>query len=212
MGPATLAEVASEKGLYLIHFSTDFVFDGTKHTPYHECDHPSPLSQYGQTKYAGEIAIKKSGCRSIIIRTAWLYSIYGNNFVKTMIRLGYEHDELKVVYDQIGTPTAAEDLAEAVMKILPQLDKTPRYGEVFHFTDKGQCSRMEFAQKIMEKYRLECEILPISTEEFGSKANRPKYSVLEKSLIQKTFGVKVPRWEVSLSKVLRTLEKMEEEK
>lgn len=210
MGPANLAQTAAEKDLYLIHFSTDFVFNGEKTTPYHECDRPAPLSQYGKTKYAGEIAIKKSGCRSIIIRTAWLYSIYGKNFVKTMIKLGYENDELKVVYDQVGCPTSAEDLAAAVMHIIPQLDARPRYGEVFHFTDEGHCSRAEFAAKIMEKYRLECDILPISSEEYGSVAKRPKYSVLEKSLIRNTFGVKVPRWEMSLGKVLRTLEKMEE--
>ena len=150
-GPMCLAAAAARHGIYLIHISTDFVFDGKKRTPYHESDRPSPLSEYGRTKLAGELAVKRSGCLSIIIRTAWLYSPYGKkNFVRTMIEKGLDEYELNVVFDQVGTPTYARDLAEAILHILPQLDTVPRYGEVFHYSDEGSCSRAEFADKIMK--------------------------------------------------------------
>ncbi|HIZ85912.1 MAG TPA: dTDP-4-dehydrorhamnose reductase [Candidatus Coprenecus stercoravium] len=203
-GPMNLAAAAAEHGAWLVHVSTDFVFDGEKRSPYHESDRPAPLSGYGRTKLAGEIAVKKSGCLSIIIRTSWLYSPYGKkNFVKTMIAKGLEEDFIDVVNDQTGTPTYARDLAEAILHILPQLDGFPRYGEVFHYSDEGSCTWAGFADKIMKLRRLECEINPVSSSEYHSAAARPAYSVLDKSLIRTAFGVKVPLWERSLSKAIR---------
>ncbi len=203
-GPMNLAEAAARHGIYLVHISTDFVFDGTKTSPYHETDRPSPISEYGRTKLAGEIAVKRSGCLSVIIRTSWLYSPMGKrNFVRTMLRLGEEEEFIKVVYDQKGTPTYARDLAEAILHILPQLDATPRYGEVFHYSDEGSCSKAEWAQKIMTLEHPDCDVVPVASTEFPSPAKRPAYSVLDKSLIKTVFGVKVPLWERSLSKAIR---------
>ena len=203
-GPMNLAAAAARHGLYLIHISTDFVFDGTRTSPYHESDRPAPLSEYGRTKLAGEIAVKRSGCLSIIIRTAWLYSPFGKkNFVRTILNLGEEEDFIKAVYDQKGTPTYARDLAEAILHIIPQLDAVPRYGEVFHYTDEGCCTRAEWAQKILNLKRAECEVIPVPSSEFPSPARRPAFSVLDKSLIRTVFGVKVPLWERSLSKAIR---------
>lgn len=203
-GPMNLAAAAARHGIYLIHISTDFVFDGTRTSPYHESDRPAPLSEYGRTKLAGEIAVKRSGCLSIIIRTAWLYSPFGKkNFVRTILSLGEEEDFIKAVYDQKGTPTYARDLAEAILHIIPQLDAVPRYGEVFHYTDEGCCTRAEWAQKILNLKRAECEVTPVPSSEFPSPARRPAFSVLDKSLIRTVFGVKVPLWERSLSKAIR---------
>lgn len=203
-GPMNLAEAAARHGIYLVHLSTDFVFDGTKTSPYHETDRPSPISEYGRTKLAGEIAVKRSGCLSVIIRTSWLYSPMGKrNFVRTMLRLGEEEEFIKVVYDQKGTPTYARDLAEAILHILPQLDATPRYGEVFHYSDEGSCSKAEWAQKIMTLEHPDCDVEPVPSTEFPSPAKRPAYSVLDKTLIKTVFGVKVPLWERSLSKAIR---------
>lgn len=203
-GPMNLAAAAARHGIYLIHISTDFVFDGTRTSPYHESDRPAPLSEYGRTKLAGEIAVKRSGCLSIIIRTAWLYSPFGKkNFVRTILNLGEEEDFIKAVYDQKCTPTYARDLAEAILHIIPQLDAVPRYGEVFHYTDEGCCTRAEWAQKILNLKRAECEVIPVPSSEFPSPARRPAFSVLDKSLIRTVFGVKVPLWERSLSKAIR---------
>ncbi|HIR96135.1 MAG TPA: dTDP-4-dehydrorhamnose reductase [Candidatus Coprenecus stercorigallinarum] len=203
-GPMNLAESAARHGAYLIHISTDFVFDGSRTSPYHESDRPSPLSEYGRTKLAGETAVKRSGCLSIIIRTSWLYSPYGKkNFVRTMIHLGEEEEIINVVNDQTGTPTYARDLAEAILHILPQLDATPRYGEVFHYSDEGSCTRAEWAQKIMTLKRLDCDVNPIPSSEYPTAAKRPKCAILDKSLIRTVFGVKVPLWERSLSKAIR---------
>ena len=182
-GPMNLAEAAARHGIYLMHISTDFVFDGTKSSPYHESDRPAPLSEYGRTKLAGETAVKRSGCLSVIIRTSWLI--------------------VKVVYDQKGSPTYARDLAEAILHIIPQLDAVPRYGEVFHYADEGCCTKAEFAQKIMNLKHPDCDIEPVPTSEFPAPARRPAYSVLDKSLIKMVFGVKVPLWERSLSKAVR---------
>ena len=203
-GPMSLAAAAAKHDIWLIHISTDFVFNGKKRTPYHESDRPDPISEYGRTKLAGELAVKKSGCKSIIIRTSWLYSPFGKkNFVRTMIEKGQEEEILNVVYDQTGTPTYAKDLAEAILHILPQLDGCPRYGEVFHYSDEGSCSRAEFAEKIMKLKRLDCDIVPVPSSEYPTPASRPEYSVLDKSLIKAAFGVKVPLWERSLSKAIR---------
>ncbi len=200
-----LAEAAAKHGAWLIHFSTDFVFDGRSSTSYYEADKPNPISEYGRTKLAGETAIKRSGSKSIIIRTSWLYSPLGKkNFVKTMLSLAEDAYTLNVVYDQVGSPTYAKDLAMAVMHILPQLkDDAPRYGEVFNYSNEGSCSRAAFAEKIMQLVREDCEIVPVSSEEYPTAATRPARAVLDSSLIRKTFGLKIPTWERSLSKAIR---------
>lgn len=200
---ASLAECAARHDIYLIHFSSDYVFNGKKKSPYHESDRAYPISAYGKTKLAGEIAIKKSGAKSIIIRTAWLYSQFGNNFVKKMIQIGLDEYDADVVADCFGSPTSAKELAEAVFHIIPQLDATPRYGEVFHYSSEGVCSWAEFAEKIMKLKQLDCTINPLLSEAYPAAAKRPAYSVLDKTLIKTVFGVKTYHWEKSLSKVIK---------
>ncbi len=205
-GPLTLANSAAKHNATLIHISTDYVFDGKKPTPYHESDKCNPKNVYGKSKRLGETNIQKSGCKSIIIRTAWLYSQYGKNFVKTIIRLGMENEEIKVVSDQFGTPTFAQDLAKAIIHIIPQIEKRPRYGEVFNYTNEGSCSWFEFASKIIKLERIECTVLPIDTLSYPTAAERPKNSILDKSLIRINFDVDTPNWEKSLIKMLKQLE------
>lgn len=200
---ASLAECAARHDIYLIHFSSDYVFNGKKKSPYHESDRAFPISAYGKTKLAGEIAIKKSGAKSIIIRTAWLYSQFGNNFVKKMIQIGLDEYDADVVADCFGSPTSAKELAEAVFHIIPQLDATPRYGEVFHYSSEGVCSWAEFAEKIMKLKQLDCTINPLLSEAYPAAAKRPAYSVLDKTLIKTVFSVKTYHWEKSLSKVIK---------
>ncbi len=200
---ASLAECAAKHDIYLIHFSSDYVFNGKKKSPYHESDRAFPISAYGKTKLAGEIAIKKSGAKSIIIRTAWLYSQFGNNFVKKMIQIGLDEYDADVVADCFGSPTSAKELAEAVFHIIPQLDATPRYGEVFHYSSEGVCSWAEFAEKIMKLKQLDCTINSLLSEAYPAAAKRPAYSVLDKTLIKTVFGVKTYHWEKSLSKVIK---------
>ena len=200
---ASLAECAARHDIYLIHFSSDYVFNGKKKSPYHESDRAFPISAYGNTKLAGEIAIKKSGAKSIIIRTAWLYSQFGNNFVKKMIQIGLDEYDADVVADCFGSPTSAKELAEAVFHIIPQLDAIPRYGEVFHYSSEGVCSWAEFAEKIMKLKQLDCTINPLLSEAYPAAAKRPAYSVLDKTLIKTVFGVKTYHWEKSLSKVIK---------
>lgn len=201
-GPGTLAKVCNTHDATLVHISTDYVFDGTKSTPYHETDRPNPKTAYGRTKRSGELAIKLSQCKSIIIRTAWLYSPYGKNFVKTILSLGSSKPEINVVADQFGTPTNAGDLAQAILHILPQLKMSPRYGEVFHFTDEGVCTWYEFASKIISIKNLKCVVNPVTTEEYPSNVARPHYSVLDKTLIKTAFRVQTPMWERSLRGML----------
>ncbi len=196
LGPENLAKT----GCKIVHVSTDYVFDGTAHTPYSASDTPQPVSVYGKTKLAGEQAVLDNADVAVIIRTAWLYSAHGNNFVKTMRRLGAEKDTLNVVCDQIGTPTFAGDLAAAIVKILPQMNKDNR--GVYHYTNAGVCSWYDFATEIMELSELSCSVNPIPTSAYPTRATRPFYSVLDKSKIVDTFGVKVPHWKRSLKKCL----------
>ena len=178
-----LARAAEANGATLIHVSTDYVFDGTAHTPYREDTAPSPLGAYGRTKLAGERAVMASGCRYLIFRTAWLYSEYGHNFLKTMLRLTSERDTLQVVFDQIGTPTYAGDLALAIFSIIESERYAGNEG-VYHFTDEGVCSWYDFATEIAAAAGHDsCRIIPCHTSEFPTKAARPAYSVLDLSLI-----------------------------
>lgn len=202
LAPGYLAEAAEAVGAALIQVSTDYVFDGTAHVPYTEEVVPCPNSVYGRTKLAGEEAVMQKCSRAMIIRTAWLYSIYGNNFVKTMLRLGREREALGVVFDQIGTPTYAADLAKAIFAAINQ-GVVPG---VYHFSDEGVCSWYDFTVAIHRMAGITtCKVSPLHTDEYPAKAPRPHYSVLDKSKIKKTFGIEIPHWEDSLSRCLEKL-------
>lgn len=191
-----LAALAKRNDATLIHVSTDYVFPGTAFKPISEDMEPDPRSVYGATKLAGEKAVADSGCKSIIVRTAWLYSPFGKNFVKTMMALTASKPGIKVVCDQVGTPTYAADLASFIMGIIEngQLDRTGTY----HYSDEGAISWYDFAQAICELAGNSCEIEPCSSAEFPSKVERPHYSVLDKTRAKATFGIKIPYWKDSL--------------
>ena len=200
--PAFLAEAVVKRGGWMVQVSTDYVFDGTKHTPYVESDEPCPNSVYGQTKLEGEQAVANFCPNSMIIRTAWLYSEFGNNFVKTMIRLGKEREQLGVIFDQVGTPTYAHDLATAIMTAI---DKGIKPG-IYHFSNEGVTSWYDFTKSI---HRLSgittCQVSPLHTVEYPTPANRPAYSVLDKTKIKTTYGIEIPHWEESLAKCITKL-------
>lgn len=202
VAPAYLAAAVEKRGGWLVQVSTDYVFDGTHHTPYVETDTPSPDSVYGSTKLAGELGVTKFCRRTMIIRTAWLYSTFGNNFVKTMIRLGRERGELGVVFDQIGTPTYAADLAAVIMTAI---NKGIVPG-VYHFSNEGVTSWYDFTKAIHRIAGITtCRVRPLHTAEYPAKANRPAYSVLDKTKIKETYGVEIPHWEESLEKCIALL-------
>lgn len=198
-----LAVACKTVGATLIHISTDYVFKGDGNVPCREDWHTDPLGVYGITKLAGENAIKSSGCNYLIFRTAWLYSPYGNNFVKTMSRLTSERDSLKVVFDQIGTPTYAADLAFVIYKVIDArvLDRTG----IYHFSNEGVCSWYDFAKEICEMSGNTCDIQPCHSDEFPSKVKRPHYSVLDKTKLKTVFGLVVPYWKDSLGKCIDRL-------
>ena len=193
--PAYLAEAIEQRGGWLIQISTDYVFDGTNHLPYVETDPVCPNSVYGRTKLAGEQEAQRLCSHTMVIRTAWLYSTFGNNFVKTMIRLGNERNELGVIFDQVGTPTYARDLAVA---IFTAITKGIRPG-VYHFSNEGVTSWYDFTKAI---HRLggitTCHVRPLHTAEYPTPAARPHYSVLDKTKIKQTYGIEIPHWEDSL--------------
>ena len=200
-----LAAAAKETGATLFHVSTDYVFDGTAHTPYTEDVTPSPLGAYGRTKLAGEEAVKASGCRYLIFRTPWLYSEYGKNFLKTMLCLSSERERLQVVFDQIGTPTYAGDLALAIFSIIESERYAGNEG-VYHFTDEGVCSWYDFATEIAAAAGHDsCHIIPCHTSEFPTKAARPAYSVLDKTKIKTTFQMDIPHWREAMIYCLKQL-------
>lgn len=198
-----LAIAARENDATLIHISTDYVFKGNRCTPCREDWETDPLGVYGITKLAGEKSIERTGCRHIIIRTAWLYSPFGKNFVKTMQKLTAEKDSLKVVFDQVGTPTYAGDLADAITRII----ETGQLGKqgIYHFSNEGVCSWYDFAREICELSGNTCNIQPCHSDEFPSKVKRPHFSVLDKTKIKDTFGIEVPYWKDSLKKCIREL-------
>ncbi len=198
-----LASAAESFGTKIIHISTDYVFDGTAHRPYKESDKVNPISHYGTTKRQGETALLALAPNSIIIRTAWLYSPYGKNFVKTMIRLGHELPTLNVVSDQIGTPTYAADLARAIYTIL----RSPQWiAGIYHFSNEGACSWYDFTKAIHRICGIKnCQVSPITTEDYPTAATRPSYSILDKSKIKATFGIAIPYWEESLEKCIYLL-------
>lgn len=199
-----IANAADANGAKVIHISTDYVFDGTSHRPYKESDKVNPISQYGTTKRTGETALIALAPESIIIRTAWLYSPYGKNFVKTILDLAGRQDELRIVCDQIGTPTYARDLAEAIARIL----KSHQWvAGIYHFTDEGACSWYDFAKAILRiSGNRRCSVVPIPSEDYPHAAPRPYYSVLDRTRIKATYGVAIPHWEESLEKCIKLLQ------
>lgn len=197
VGAKNLAEVCRMHNTILLHISTDFVFDGSKKLPYNEADIPSPTGVYGQTKLDGEKAIQSVFEKYYIIRTSWVYSQFGNNFMKTMLRLASERDVLSVVNDQIGTPTNAVDLADALVKII--ISNKNAFG-IYNYSNEGQCSWYGFAEKIFEVNNITIDLKTIPTSAYPTPAKRPKFSVLDKSKIKSVFGVEINSWEKSLIK------------
>lgn len=204
-----LARAVAEADALLVHVSTDYVFDGCASLPYTEEDPTAPRSAYGRTKLAGEEAVRASGCRHLILRTAWLYSEYGNNFLKTMLRLTAERETLNVVFDQVGTPTYAGDLALAIFSILEGgLDRG--HEGTYHFSDEGVCSWYDFAVEIARAAGHDrCRISPCRTADYPTKAVRPAFSVLDKGKIKRTFGIEIPHWRESMFYCLKRLQAMQ---
>jgi len=191
----------------LIHISTDYVFDGTSFLPYKESDPVSPIGVYGKTKRAGELAVINSDIDSIVIRTSWLYSAFGNNFVKTMLKLGHDRDELGVIFDQVGTPTNASDLAKTCLDILSDKssENISANGKIYHYSNEGVASWYDFATAIMELGSLDCKVRPIETKDYPTPAKRPHYSVLNKTKINTDFNIEIPYWRDSLDKCIEKL-------
>lgn len=200
--PAYLAAAIGKREGWIVQVSTDYVFNGKKFTPYIETDTPCPDSVYGSTKLAGEFGVGKFCKRAMIIRTAWLYSTFGNNFVKTMLRLGSEREEIGVVFDQIGTPTYAHDLA---VTILTAVENGVKPG-VYHYSNEGVCSWYDFTKAIHRIAGItSCHVKPLHTAEYLTAAKRPAYSVLDKTKIKETYGMEIPYWEDSLAKCIKSL-------
>ena len=199
-----IGEVATANGVKVVHVSTDYVFDGTNYIPYTEDQPVCPATVYGKSKLAGEEALLESCSQSVILRTAWLYSSFGNNFVKTMMKLGSERDALTVIFDQIGSPTYAADLAEAILQLLSNATFVPG---IYHFSDEGVCSWYDFTKTIHRIAGITCDVKPIETKDYPARTPRPHYSVLNKAKIKKTFGITIPHWEESLEKCIAILQK-----
>lgn len=193
----------------LIHISTDYVFDGNSFLPYQELDEVNPIGVYGNTKRGGELAVINSDIDGIVIRTSWLYSQYGNNFVKTMLRLGNERDELGVIFDQVGTPTNASDLAKTCLDILSckKESNINTKGKMYHFSNEGVASWYDFAIAIMDLGKVDCHVKPIETKDYPNQAKRPHFSVLNKSKIKNDFEIKIPYWRQSLAICISKLNK-----
>ncbi len=202
-----LGKAAHEAGAKMIHISTDYVFDGTGHRPYVETDETNPLSAYGRTKLAGERLLMEVCPDAVILRTAWLYSEWGNNFVKTVLRLGKERDELGFVFDQVGAPTYAGDLAKAMLRVVEADIQGTFVPGIYHFSNEGVCSWYDFAVKILQLANLHCHIRPIETKDYPTKAARPHFSVLNKKKFKTTYNVTIPHWEESLKGCMERMEK-----
>ncbi len=204
-GVKNLVGVCADRGMMLVHYSTDYVFNGKNYRPYVETDAIDPIGVYGSSKRAGEEAVLNSSITGVIIRTSWVYSNFGNNFVKTMLRLGKEREQLNVIFDQIGTPTNARDLANATMSILSKPEKLDGKQEVYHYSNEGVTSWYDFALAIFEATDINCSVSPILTKDYPTKAKRPHYSVLDKSKVKKTFELTIPHWKASLTRTLQEL-------
>ena len=205
-----LAKIAKDNNIGLIHISTDYVYDGTSHRPYTEDDPSNPQGIYSKTKLAGEHEIKQINPENtIIIRTSWVYSSFGKSFVKTMLKLSTEKEELDLISDQVGTPTYARDLAKAILHIIKHPTKGRDGVEIYHYSNEGGCSWYDFAKTIFELSNIECKVNPIDTEEYPTPAKRPFYSLLSKSKIKKDYNLKIPYWRDSLKECLAEITKNE---
>jgi dTDP-4-dehydrorhamnose reductase len=207
-----LAEIAKQHNAKLIHISTDYVFNGQNYKPYIETDKVAPQSVYGETKLKGEQALlAKMPNNALIIRTSWMYSEYGNNFVKTMLILGKERDALNVIFDQIGTPTYAYDLAQAIMAIVNSdtFKQAKLNSEIYHYSNEGVCSWYDFAKTIFELSNISCDVSPIETRDYPTPATRPHYSLLNKAKIKHRFNLSIPYWKDSLQHCLNKLAQQE---
>ncbi len=202
-----LAEIAQKNDSLLIHISTDYVFDGTSCRPYSEDAAINPQNIYGTTKLKGEQAIQQTACDSVIIRTSWVYSEYGNNFVKTMLRLGDEREQLNLIFDQVGTPTYAADLAESILKIIDSHQNGFKQEKrcLYHYSNEGVCSWYDFAKTIFELSAVQCAVSPIETKDYPTPAKRPYYSVLNKAKIKQQYQLNIPYWKDSLQACLNKL-------
>jgi dTDP-4-dehydrorhamnose reductase len=203
--PAMLQEICAEQKSQLIHISTDYVFDGRSCVPYVETDSTNPQAVYAKSKLAGELEVLKNN-DAIVVRTSWLYAAKGINFLNTMLRLGQERESLNVVFDQVGTPTSASDLAHALLTICQHMESTgKKAGGIYHYSNEGVCSWYDFAVEIMELAGLKCRIIPITSGQYSSPVKRPAYSVLDKSKIKASFGLEIPHWKSSLKKVIQSI-------
>lgn len=198
IGPENLATICKEYDTVLLHISTDFVFDGNASKPYTEEDLPNPKSVYGHTKLEGEKAVQRIWKNHFIIRTSWVYSQFGNNFMKTMLRLGTERESLSIVNDQIGTPTHAVDLAEALVSIINQQHAISNIYGIYNFSNEGSCSWYDFTKEIFKVNNITVNVFPIPTLDYPTPAKRPKYSVLDKSKIKATFRIDIKHWQSRL--------------
>jgi len=207
--PKLLGRICRENKVYLIHLSTDYVYHGKSYFPHHEDEKPDAESVYAQSKLQGEMSLWNNP-NAIIIRTSWLYSEYGNNFLRNMIRLATEKQELEVVFDQTGTPTYAGDLAESLLKIIQFSENFGFKAGIYNYSNEGLCSWYDFAVEIMQLTRMNCKVKPIRTHEYPLPAKRPEYSVMDKSKIKNTFGLIIPHWKQSLSVAINNLEKNKE--
>jgi len=207
VGVLNLVHTLTKVNGKLIHISTDYVFDGNVFLPYQESDKTNPIGVYGKTKRNGELAVINGDIDGIVIRTSWLYSAYGTNFVKTMQRLGKERNELNVIYDQLGTPTNASDLAKTCLDILAYSKETNinAKGNVYHYSNEGVASWYDFAKSIMELGKIDCEVIPIETKDYLTEAKRPHFSVLNKAKIKNDFEIEIPYWRVSLAQCISKL-------
>ncbi len=202
-----LAKVCKDENISLIHISTDYVFNGKNYRPYVETDNTYPQNIYGKTKLDGELAMLHINPSGMIIRTSWVYSEFGNNFVKTMIKLGSERDRLSVIFDQIGSPTYAGDLAKSIMNMICHFERDKKSDinnvDTYHYSNEGVCSWYDFAVAIFELSSITCQVIPVVTESFPTPAKRPNYTLLDKSKIKNTFKMNIPHWKESLTVCLK---------
>ncbi len=207
LGSINLALIAEKYSAKLIHISTDYVFDGKHYLPYHEDFPTNPISAYGRSKWEGECEIEKTKAKSLIIRTSWLYSTFGANFVKTILRVARERQEIKVVFDQIGSPTNAADLAKAILDIVNQsvTDENNFKTGIYHYANEGVCSWYDFAFEVIKFANISCKVIAIETKYYPTPTQRPAYSVFNKSKIKQTFGIEIPHWRQSLKNCVSTL-------
>jgi dTDP-4-dehydrorhamnose reductase len=201
-GAGVLARCARDRGSLLVHVSTDYVFDGLSCRPYIETDAPNPLGVYGRSKLEGELLIQSIAPSHLIIRTSWLYSPYGQNFLNTMLRLGRERERIDVVFDQAGTPTRASDLAGAILDLLAKAEPEKQYAGLYHYSNEGVCSWYDFASAIMRLGKLPCRVYPIESSGYPTPAPRPAFSVLNKGAIKRDWGIGIPNWHDSLCELL----------